>query len=169
MADPDALEKIKSEAVDDLKRTATIDTLHNDEGVRVLANYTGDTEWDDAEEKKLVKKIDRKLLSIVVTTYGLQYYDKAMLSQAVSIVMLQDDKYISMLTIDTCTGSVRPSRGSRLGGRQPVLHERGHLLPGLHCGRVSGHRHGAAISDRTRPVRDRVELGRLPHVHRGLH
>lgn len=79
----DGLEKTRSEAVEDLKKTTTVDTLHNDEGVRVLANYTGDTNWTDAEEKKLVKKIDRRLLSIVVTTYGLQYYDKAMLSQAV--------------------------------------------------------------------------------------
>lgn len=88
MADPMAnneVEKTKTEAIDDLKRTTTVDTLHNDEAVRVLANYTGDTEWSDAEEKKLVKKIDRRLLSIVVTTYGLQYYDKAMLSQAVGI------------------------------------------------------------------------------------
>lgn len=78
------LDKTRSEAVEDLKRTATVDTVHNDEAVRVLANYTGDTEWSDEEEKLLVKKIDRRLLSIVITTYGLQYYDKAMLSQAVS-------------------------------------------------------------------------------------
>lgn len=92
MADDEAnagVEKSRSEAVEDLKRTATLDTVHQDEAVRVLAHYTGATEWTDAEEKKLVKKIDRRLLSIVVTTYGLQYYDKAMLSQAVSALTQQ--------------------------------------------------------------------------------
>ena len=69
----------------DLDKSITVDTVHNDEGVKVLANYHGDQMWTEAEEKSLVKKIDRRLLSIVVTTYGLQYYDKAMLSQAVSI------------------------------------------------------------------------------------
>ena len=61
-------EKTNLEAVEDLKRTATVDTVHNDEALRVLANYEGEIEWSEAEEKKLVKKIDRRLLSIVVTT-----------------------------------------------------------------------------------------------------
>jgi hypothetical protein len=50
---------------------------------QVLANYNGDTEWTAQEEKKLTRKIDRRLLSILCITYGLQYYDKSMLSQAV--------------------------------------------------------------------------------------
>lgn len=73
------------ETLEDLKKTATIDTLHNDEAVKVLAAYGGDQEWSQQEEKKLVRKIDRRLLTILCATYGLQYYDKAMLSQAVSI------------------------------------------------------------------------------------
>jgi hypothetical protein len=64
-------------------KTITVDTLHNDEALKVLANYQGDQEWTLEEEKKLTKKIDRRLLSILCITYGLQYYDKAMLSQAV--------------------------------------------------------------------------------------
>jgi len=67
----------------EIKRSITIDTLHNDEAVKVLANYTGPETWDQKEEKRLVKRIDRRLLPILCTTYGIQYYDKAMLSQAV--------------------------------------------------------------------------------------
>lgn len=81
-------EKTREEAIEDLKKTITVDTVHNDEGVKVLANYQGELIWTEQEEKKLVKKIDRRLLSIVVTTYGLQYYDKAMLSQAVRFMSL---------------------------------------------------------------------------------
>ena len=77
-------DKPQHEQLEDLKKTVTIDTLHNDEAVKVLASYAGDLEWSALEEKKLVRKIDRRLLSILCITYGLQYYDKAMLSQAVS-------------------------------------------------------------------------------------
>lgn len=71
-------------AMTDLKEKEIIDTVHTDEAMKVLANYTGDHEWTDLEEKKLRRKIDWKLLSILCITYGLQYYDKAMLAQAVS-------------------------------------------------------------------------------------
>src|ERR1700760_3239964 len=67
--------------VEDLKK---IDTLHDDEGVKVLAAYQGEATWTPEEEKKLVRKIDFRLLTILCCTYGLQYYDKAMLSQAAS-------------------------------------------------------------------------------------
>ena len=69
--------------LDDLKKQATIDTIHGDEAVKVLARFAGDREWTEGEEKKLRRKIDRKLLPLLCITYGLQYYDKAMLGQAV--------------------------------------------------------------------------------------
>jgi hypothetical protein len=72
-----------STTLDDLKKTATVDTVHNDEAMKVLATYAGDEAWSEIEEKKLRRKIDRRLLSILCITYGLQYYDKAMLAQAV--------------------------------------------------------------------------------------
>ena len=81
-------EKHSEDNVENLQKTATIDTLHNDEAMKVLATYDGDQEWTEKEEKKLVRKIDRRLLSILCATYGLQYYDKAMLSQAVLSVPL---------------------------------------------------------------------------------
>lgn len=60
-----------------------IDTVHDDEAVKVLAAYHGDQTWTPAEEKKLRRKIDWKLLPVLCGTYCLLYYDKAMLGQAV--------------------------------------------------------------------------------------
>lgn len=62
----------------------TIDTTHTDEAMKVLARYTGDESWQPSDEKRLVRKVDWRLLPLLCLTYGLQYYDKAMLSQAVS-------------------------------------------------------------------------------------
>jgi hypothetical protein len=75
--------RTEKEALDDLKKSVTVDTLHQDEAMKVLAAYGGEELWTEAEEKRVVKKIDRRLLGLLVLTYGLQYYDKAMLSQAV--------------------------------------------------------------------------------------
>jgi len=72
-----------AESIDN-KDLAQIDTVHNDEAVKVIAGYNGDLEWSTEEESKLRKKIDWKLMPILCITYGLQYYDKAMLGQAVS-------------------------------------------------------------------------------------
>ena len=56
-----------------------IDTVHDDEAVKVLAAYRGDQTWTTEEEKKLRRKIDWKLLPVLCGTYSLIYYDKAML------------------------------------------------------------------------------------------
>lgn len=61
-----------------------VDTVHNDEAVKVIAGYHGDLDWTPEEEVRLRRKIDWKLMPILCATYGLQYYDKAMLGQAVS-------------------------------------------------------------------------------------
>ena len=61
-----------------------IDTVHQDEAMRVLAAYQGPETWTEQEEKSLRRKIDVRLMPVLCLTYGLQYYDKAMLSQAVS-------------------------------------------------------------------------------------
>lgn len=76
-------EKATSTHIPDIKKINTIDTLHQDEALKVLAAYTGEESWTPEEEKKLVRRIDFKLLPLLCLTYGLQYYDKAMLSQAV--------------------------------------------------------------------------------------
>lgn len=68
----------------DVEAKAELDTVHTDEAMKVLANYTGEETWTDAEEAKLRRKIDWKLMPVLCMTYTLQYYDKAMISQAVS-------------------------------------------------------------------------------------
>ena len=67
----------------ELGKTITVDVKRNDEAVQVLVNYAGDQSWSHEEEIKLLRKIDFRVLPILCLTYGLQYYDKAMLSQAV--------------------------------------------------------------------------------------
>ena len=64
--------KGQAEAVAELKRTITVDTVHNDEAVKVLANYAGEETWTEKEEKLVRRKIDRRLLPILCATYGLQ-------------------------------------------------------------------------------------------------
>lgn len=78
-------EKAKSSTsnLPEIEKAATLDTIHNDEAIKVLANYTGDETWTEEEEKKVLRRIDWKLMPILCVTYGLQYYDKAMFSQAV--------------------------------------------------------------------------------------
>ena len=65
-----------------------VDTVHNDEALKVLASYHGDPTWDAEQEKEVRTKIDRRLLPILAITFGLQYYDKTMISQAVSLSFL---------------------------------------------------------------------------------
>lgn len=69
-------------------KPSQVDTVHNDEAVKVIAAYHGDQSWTDEEEKKLRRKIDWKIMPILCLTYSLQYYDKAMLGQAVCIPSL---------------------------------------------------------------------------------
>ncbi|KAJ3956003.1 hypothetical protein N0V92_007475 [Colletotrichum tropicale] len=64
------------------KPIAAVDTLHHDEAMKILDRYTGDRGWAETEESKLRHKVDWKLMPVLCLTYGLQYYDKAMLSQA---------------------------------------------------------------------------------------
>lgn len=81
--DADLQQITTNDDVADLEKVVQVDTVHTDEAMKVLAAYNGTLEWTTQEEKKLVRKIDLKLLSILVLTYALQYYDKGMLSQAV--------------------------------------------------------------------------------------
>ncbi|CAH0020169.1 unnamed protein product [Clonostachys rhizophaga] len=74
----------ESNHVEDMEATkpAETSTHHDDEGMKVIATYAGDTEWTEEEEKRLVRKIDLRLLTILTVSYGLQFYDKTMLGQA---------------------------------------------------------------------------------------
>ncbi|KAI8940646.1 hypothetical protein NX059_001916 [Plenodomus lindquistii] len=67
-----------------------VDTVHGDEAARVLAGYTGEETWTEQEETQVRRRIDWRLMPILCVTYGLQYYDKAMLSQAALFGLRQD-------------------------------------------------------------------------------
>lgn len=79
----ESLEKKHTVQTADADVTSDVD-IHHDAGAKVLDNYDGDKEWTKEEENRLRRKIDIKLMPILCFTYGLQYYDKAMLGQAVS-------------------------------------------------------------------------------------
>ncbi|KAJ4087082.1 hypothetical protein NW760_002989 [Fusarium oxysporum] len=79
------------------KQVVEVDTVHQDEAMKVLEAYGGDEAWTEAEEKKLRRKIDWKLMPVLCATYGLQYYDKAMLSQAALFGLRED---LGLLTGD---------------------------------------------------------------------
>ncbi|QPC60690.1 hypothetical protein HYE67_002921 [Fusarium culmorum] len=79
------------------KQGTEVDTVHQDEAMKVLEAYGGDEAWTDAEEKKLRRKIDWSLMPVLCATYGLQYYDKAMLSQAALFGLRED---LGLLTGD---------------------------------------------------------------------
>jgi hypothetical protein len=68
----------------EVQKSIVVDTVHGDEALKVIVAAGGDDVWEDLEEKKVVGKIDRRLMPILCMTYGVQYYDKAMLAQAVS-------------------------------------------------------------------------------------
>jgi len=71
-------EVVMQEEPDDLaqRKLELLDTVHGDEAVKVLAFHTDPETWDPSEEKRLVRKIDRKLLTILCLTYGLQVSDE---------------------------------------------------------------------------------------------
>jgi hypothetical protein len=197
MADSEKVEHIQAEeaprdtadAVAELKKTITVDTIHNDEGMKVLANYTGDETWTEQEEKKVQRRIDRRLLPILCATYGLQvrclrprqhneksgadsrlrfvtqYYDKAMLSQAVCIRTITSPSGCGRPELIVSTGSLRPSHRPGTRNRESLFLFSRHLLPWLLRWCLSRHRHGPALSDRTSGFGDCVCLGHLSDGH----
>lgn len=95
MADPTGpksdrihLETAESTVTEPSAKVEKVDTVHNDEAVIVLASYDGDQTWSKEEEKKLLRKIDRRMLPILVCTFGLTFYDKVLLAHAVSKILL---------------------------------------------------------------------------------
>lgn len=151
--------------LEELKKSITVDTLHNDEALKVLANYQGDETWTAEEEKKLTRKIDRRLLSILCITYGLQYYDKAMLSQAVSwnggLAPL-----IPRTNFDV--GFIWTQNRPRSQRRLEVLDVCCHLLSGFYMRRLSCHCLGSTIPNRAGHLWHRLLMGCvMPIVLRG--
>jgi hypothetical protein len=61
------------ETQEDLQKVEKVDTLHNDEALKILARHGSNETWTPDEEKKLRRKIDRKLLTILCMFSGLRY------------------------------------------------------------------------------------------------
>lgn len=141
-------ENISVEKQDAPKTTEVIDTVRTDEALKVITAYDGDTTWDPAEEKRLVRKIDRKLMTILCITYGLQQYDKTMLSQAVSFSFMLSCciKLATKTNSNMSAGHFRASNRPRPQGWKPLLVLRFHLLSGLHRGCLPCHIHGSAVA-----------------------
>lgn len=79
------IECVPSTVTDSKNKLDTIDFVHHDEALKILLRYDGDSTWTAKEEAKLVRKIDRRLLVILVLTFAIQFYDKFLFSHAVSV------------------------------------------------------------------------------------
>lgn len=62
----------------------------NDEAIKILNSYNGSPTWTALEERYVLRTLDWRLMPILCITYGLQYYDKAMLSQAALFGLIPD-------------------------------------------------------------------------------
>jgi hypothetical protein len=96
MSNPNKPMEIRSEELKKLTTNAedgnkhiTIDTVHQDEAINVLVAYEGEQAWAEKEENQVRRIIDFRLMPVLCITYWLQYYDKAMLSQAVRLCLPQ--------------------------------------------------------------------------------
>lgn len=99
----------------------SIDTVHNDEALKIIMRYSGPQSWTAEEEKHLVRRIDRRLMTILCVTFGLQYYDKQMLSQAVSSYECQR---VAVLTrFDRLCLDLSPTLNYKLARDIPCRHQ----------------------------------------------
>lgn len=62
----------------------------NDEAAKVISSYNGPLNWTPEEEKRILRKIDFRLMPILCITYLLQYWDKAVLGQAALFGLVQE-------------------------------------------------------------------------------
>ena len=146
--------KIASEMTS-LQKTAGVDTVHNDEAVQVIANYDGNQDWDLGEEKRLVRKIDMRLIPILLVTFGIQSWDKVLLGFAVRVVCHS----VGGSTLTLVTGHFRSDRGPRPRGRQPLSYGCFHLLSWIHCRCLSGNLARPAVSNSPGHFRYRIFVG----------
>jgi hypothetical protein len=82
------LKKLNTDVEDGNKRI-TIHTVHQDEALNVFVAYEGEQAWTEKEENQVRRIIDFRLMPVLCITYRLQYYEKSMLSQAVSLYLRQ--------------------------------------------------------------------------------
>lgn len=160
------LEYSNTPAIDDnhtLQKVDTADTVHNDEAVTVLAHYDGDQEWTKDEEKRLVRKIDRRLLVILTLSFGIQFYDKYMLSHAVG----KADSFNMKICL-TFLGHLWTHYGPRPRGKS-VFNGIVYFLPGLYRRSLSGFLTRSATQHSPRYFYPYFYMGTLRHGNRPLH
>ena len=149
-------------ALEELKQTIKVDTLHGDEANKILVNYHGDSTWTEAEEKKLVRKIDIRLLTILCLTYGLQYYDKVSRpNKDRTERLLGHFAYAPLQGHALSSSTFWPPHRPRAHHRNSLLHVSGNFLPRIHLRRLPCHRPRPKIPHRTCHLRHRVPLGHL--------
>lgn len=92
--DTKGLTEIKESDADTLNLRLDLMLNPEDEAAKILINYSAAnphlTGWTEAEEASLKRKVDWRLMPVLCATYGLQYYDKAMLSQAALFGLIED-------------------------------------------------------------------------------
>lgn len=114
-----------------LRSVESVDSFHHDEAARILAEYVaagGPEDWSSLEEKNLIRKIDRRLLPVLAFTFFLTWYDKGILSQAVSICflpqppqLLRSTIIIYWLTLLPMVGHLRSERRPEARSWQPLF------------------------------------------------
>jgi len=152
---------------DGVKEDASIDAVHNDKGMKVFSSYTRERTWSRSEEKALLRKIDWKVMPLLFSTYGLQFYDKAMLSQAVSLSCYPSVSGPMCSTNEICPGVVRAHQRPRTHWKQIQLLIL-HILPRLCCRDISSHVSDAAFPRATCRSRDHSALGLVSKSHGSL-
>jgi hypothetical protein len=81
-----------SKEVEQVKPGQATGSLHQSEAPTTSILQHGQQGWMPQEERSLIRRLDRTLLPLLVVSYGLQYYDKAMLSQAVRLRRIQNEQ-----------------------------------------------------------------------------
>lgn len=160
--------KSSSSNLPEVEKSTTLDTVHNDEAIKVLANYTGDETWTDEEEKQVLRRIDWKLMPILCVTYGLQYYDKAMFSQAVCPLSCCPPLLWLSLIPNLMPGTLRFTRGFELGNWQSLLILCCHFISRIHGWSISCNDPCTIIPHRAYCFVHHYSLGNFLDLNTGL-
>jgi hypothetical protein len=141
-----------------------VDTVHNDEALKVLANYHGDETWTEQEEASLRRRIDWKLMPVLCLTYGLQYYDKGEGPPG----SCRDELTILYSYAQSSRIVWSPDRPQTLNG-QSIQHDSIYLLSRVYCWGLSSNVPGAKVPHRARSITYRCLLGHHASLDKRLH
>lgn len=163
-----------------LRNAESVDSFHHDQAAKVLVDYKaagGPEEWSSLEEKNLIRKIDRRLLPVLAFTFFLTWYDKGILSQAVSIsstlssalaLSFTKPTRVGWLTRRVMLGNIRSERRPEAGSGQPLLLLVLDILHRISHWMLSPHTTGPKVSHGARCLSFGHHLGHLCLVNRRL-